>query len=262
MERLLDPQTSLVSAQTLLRELDWTSLSQADQRQTLALALEQESALFDACLSIELPVRLTQMEMWAETACTALKAEKPGQFLRVVERLPAVLGVRFEGGSTCYKAVLAGGGLEIIVNCLRITKEVMGVELFREVFPGFQRIAWKQAFTCQFDLIKDLSSLLPGQFPLYHLTKSRETLLNEAVRSAPFPTLKAILESGILPTDLSNNLGMTGLMTAIQQAASDLEQRLEALLAAGSDPLANDLWMNSAFHYLLQSSKIAPVRER
>jgi hypothetical protein len=53
---------------------------------------------------------------------------------------------------------------------------------------------------------------------------------------------------------------MTGLMTAIQRAAADLELRIQALLEAGCNPLDNDIWMNSAFHYLLQSSKIATVR--
>lgn len=259
MERLRDPQT-LQSAQALLRELNWENLGQAERKQVLHIAAEQGAALLEACLSTELPVRVTQLELWAEAACAAL--QKPANFLTIVEKLPAVLGVRLEGEVTCYKAILAAGGLETLVNCLRITKDVISSELFGEVFPGFQKIAWKQAFSCQFDYIKDLFSLLPAQFSLYRLTKSRETLLNEAVRFASLPTLKAILGSGILPTDLSNNFGETGLITAIKQAASDLEQRLEALLEAGYDPVANDLWMNSAFHHLLQSSKIASVRDR
>lgn len=200
--------------------------------------------------------------MWAQAGCAALKAQKPAHFLTIVEKFPGIMTVQLEEEATCYKAILASESLETLLNCLKITKEVTGTELFQATFPGFQKLAWKQALKGQFELIKSLSSLLPSQFPLYRLTKSKETLLNEAVRSASLPCLQALITAKLFPMDISNNIGMTGLMTAIQRAATDVEQRIQVLLEGGCNPMDNDIWMNSAFHYLLQSSKIPIVTDK
>lgn len=260
MERIFDPQLNIAEVQTLLNEIDWENIGKEEKMQAVKKAAEQGAAILEVCLSTGLPVRTIQLEMWAEAGCAALKAQKPAHFLTIVEKFPGIMNVQLEEEMTCYKAILASESLETLLNCLKITKEVSGTELFQATFPGFQKLAWKQAFNCQFELIKDLSSLLPSKFPLYRLKKSKETLLNEAVRSASVPCLQAILTAKLFPMDMSNNIGMTGLMTAIQRAAADLEQRIQALLEAGCNPLDNDIWMNSAFHYLLQSSKIATVR--
>ena len=259
MERIFDPQLTLAEVQTLLNEIHWENIGKEEKMQVMKKAAEQGAATLEVCLSTGLPVRVMQMEMWAQAGCAALKAQKPAHFLTIVERFPGIMTVQLEEEMTCYKAILASESLETLLNCIKITKEVTGTELFQAAFPGFQKLAWKQAFNCQFELIKDLSSLLPSQFPLYRLKKSKETLLNEAVCSASLPCLQAILTAKLFPMDISNNIGMTGLMTALQRPATDLEQRLQALLEAGCDPLDNDIWMNSAFHYILQSSKVATV---
>lgn len=258
MEPLSETVLSLPDAEGVLS--DWDSVLPEDRKRLVVTASLQGGPLLTTC--VHHTHLTTALELWTEAACAAIQAQRPEHFLTILQRFPDVMNRKSEKGLSCYQAILATGNLETLIQCINVTTEVVGLELFKETFSGFQKIAWKQALAGNFDNIKSLSTLLPSAFNILILPKSRETLLSDFIRFSSLPSLHSLLSSDFLPMDLSTNLGITGLMTAIMHAKSDLEQRVEILLEAGCDPLWNDIWMNSAFHYVLKSMKMTAVRDK
>ena len=190
---------------------------------------------------------------------SALQANQLDNFRTIWTAVPLIMGVRLPTGQTCYKAIVETGALDLLGEVAKSGgNNVPFPDLFLEVFPIVQQGAWAEARAGK--AVFPLTGMLPAKYSLFVLQRSRETILHELVRSGSVTDLKTVLEARLLDGDVCNSLGMTPLMVALQRFAGEtLESLVRCLLSYGCNPLANDVSMSTAYHYLLKSGKTTSV---